>query len=104
MPRDGEAGVRANSAQESYSQLKAELQIPRFARNGSGGLQTVRCKNLGDALRVPSFASCSCFSVSFSSWLSSWLPSIYSPFPFLMDSNVLLSQLIQCIESLNCDV
>src|SRR5213080_455826 len=74
MPRDGEAGVRANSAQESYSQLKAELQIPRFARNDSGGLQTVRCKNLGDALRVPSFASCSCFSVSFSSWLSSWLP------------------------------
>jgi hypothetical protein len=38
-------------------------------------------------------------SCCFSSWLSFWLPWIYSPFPFFMEScNGRLLQLIECIE------
>jgi hypothetical protein len=40
------------------------------------------------------------------SLLSSWLPLIYSPFPFFMDlkCNGRLLQLIECIESIKSDV
>src|SRR3974390_1433653 len=44
-------------------------------------------------------------SCCFSSLLSSWLPWIYSPFPFFMEScNGLLLQLIECIESTRNEV
>jgi len=40
-----------------------------------------------------------------SSLLSSWLPWIYSPFPFFMEfRNDLLLQLIECIESTQNEV
>src|SRR5215467_2057953 len=64
-------------------------------------------KNFGDARRVPIFvACCNCSSASLlSSSLSSWLPWIYSPFPFFMEScNDLQLQLIECIESTRNEV
>jgi hypothetical protein len=60
-------------------------------------------KNFGDAHRVPNFVAwqqISSASCCFSSLLSSWLPWIYSPFPFVMEScNGRLLQLIDCIDS-----
>jgi hypothetical protein len=66
-------------------------------------------KNLGDALRVPRFVSyCRALSVSSCRPFllpSFWLPLIYSPFPFFMDScNGHLLQLFECIESIKSDV
>lgn len=64
-------------------------------------------KNFGDAYRVPmvalqQFLSASC---CFSSLLSFWLPWIYSPFPFFMEScNGKLLQLVECIESMQNEV
>jgi hypothetical protein len=67
-----------------------ELQIPRFARddNQPGTAPAMWSKNLGDAFRVPvCLLWLKALSVSSlrPSLLSSWLPLIYSPFPFFMD-------------------
>ena len=64
-------------------------------------------KNFGDAVRVPVVALQHVLSASccFSSWLSFWLPWIYSPFPFFMEfCNGRLLQLIECIESTQNEV
>ncbi len=69
--------------------------------------EKVRTKNFGDALRVPVVALLQVLSAfcCFSSLLSFWLPWIYSPFPFFMEScNGRLLQLIECIESTQNEV
>lgn len=76
---------------------------------GDFASRKLAAKNFGDAHRVPvvAFFYCKVLSASccFSSLLSSWLPWIYSPFPFFMEScNGVLLQLIECIESTQSEV
>ena len=78
-----------------------DFERREFFRNEVAG------KNFGDAHRVPGIALPQLLSASccFSSSLSSWLPWIYSPFPFFMEScNGEMLQLIECIESTRSEV
>ena len=64
-------------------------------------------KTLGTLFASPSLPLLQVLNASccFSSWLSFWLPWIYSPFPFFMEScNGRLLQLIECIESTQNEV
>jgi hypothetical protein len=77
--------------------------------NGTGGAcwKQRAQKTLGTLLASPSLPLQQVLSASccFSSSLSFWLPWIYSPFPFFMEScNGRLLQLIECIESTHNEV
>jgi len=75
--------------------------------NGHCAGESLPQKTLGTLIASPSLPLQQVLSAfcCFSSLLSFWLPWIYSPFPFFMEScNGRLLQLIECIESTQNEV